>query len=70
MKSYSNFFDQLSTSNLELISVLKSGDETEETIKKLVKSQEQLTSVIEGLKVRNTEIIELVKDNEDLVKYP
>jgi predicted transcriptional regulator len=69
-KSYADFFDQLSTSNLELISVLKSGDQTEETIKKLVKSQEQLTNVIEGLKVRNTEIIELVKDNEDLVKYP
>ena len=69
-KSYSDFFEQLSVSNLELIQALKAGDNTEETIQKLVKSQAQLTIVIEGLRSRNTEIIELVKDNEDLVKYP
>ena len=69
-KSYSDFFEQLSVSNLELIRALKAGDNTEETIQKLVKSQAQLTIVIEGLRSRNTEIIELVKDNEDLVKYP
>ena len=69
-KSYSDFFKQLSESNLALIQALKSGDNTEETIQKLVKSQAQLIIVIEGLKNRNSEIIELVKDNEDLVKYP
>jgi hypothetical protein len=69
-KSYSDFFEQLSISNFELIQALKTGDNTEETIQKLIKSQAQLTIVIEGLKSRNTEIIELVKDNEDLVKYP
>lgn len=69
-KGYAEFFNQLSASNLELIQVLKAGDNTEETIQKLVKSQEKLTIVIEGLRSRNTEIIELVKDNEDLVKYP
>ena len=55
---------------MELIRALKTGDNTEETIEKLIASQEKLTNVIEGLKSRNTEIIELVKDNEDLVKYP
>jgi hypothetical protein len=69
-KNYSNFFEKLSVSNLELIQTLKAGDNTEETIKKLITSQENLTNVIEGLRTRNTEIIELVKDNEDLVKYP
>jgi hypothetical protein len=67
---YAEFFKQLSASNLELIQVLKAGDNTEETIQKLVKSQAKLTIVIEGLRSRNTEIIELVRDNEDLVKYP
>ena len=69
-KSYSDFFQKLNTSNLELIESLKAGDNTEETIQKLVDSQAQLTIVIDGLRSRNTEIIELVKDNEDLVKYP
>ena len=68
--SYAQFFEQLSASNRELIKTLKSGDNTEETIEKLIISQAQLIAVIEGLKSRNTEIIELVKDNEDLVKYP
>ena len=69
-QSYVDFFTQLSNSNMELIRALKTGDNTEETIEKLIASQEKLTNVIEGLKSRNTEIIELVKDNEDLVKYP
>jgi hypothetical protein len=69
-KSYSEFFEELSASNSELIQILKAGDNTEQTIQKLVDSQAQLTVVIEGLKSRNTEIIELVKDNDDLVKYP
>jgi len=68
--NYNNFFQQLDESNAELIRVLKTGDKTEETIKKLIISQEKLRSAIENLKSRNTEIIELVKDNEDLVKYP
>ena len=68
--NYASFFDQLSISNQELIQVLKAGDNTEETIQKLISSQQQLTAVIERLKLRNNEIIELVKDNEDLVKYP
>ena len=68
--SYEQFFDQLSISNQELITTLKSGDNTEESLQRLIRTQEQLTAVIEGLKSRNTEIIELVKDNEDLVKYP
>ena len=67
---YSKFFDQLKESHLELIAVLKQGDNTEETLKRLINSQEELISTIENLKLRNTEIIELVKDNEDLVKYP
>lgn len=69
-ESYASFFEQLDMSNRELIKTLKTGDNTEETIEKLVKSQKQLIAVIEGLKSRNSEIIELVKDNEDLVKYP
>ncbi len=69
-ESYSEFFKQLSASNSDLIKSLKSGDNTEETIERLINSQAQLIAVIEGLKSRNTEIIELVKDNEDLVKYP
>ena len=68
--SYAQFFEQLSASNRELVITLKSGDNTEETIEQLINSQAQLIAVIEGLKSRNTEIIELVKDNEDLVKYP
>ena len=68
--SYTKFFNQLSLSNDTLIKALKTGDNTEETIQRLVRSQEELTAVIEGLRSRNTEIIELVKDNEDLVKYP
>jgi hypothetical protein len=68
--SYTKFFNQLSLSNDALIKALKTGDNTEETIQRLVRSQEELTAVIEGLRSRNTEIIELVKDNEDLVKYP
>ena len=69
-KNYSSFFEQLDQSNAELIKILKTGDKTEETIKKLISSQEALRNAIENLKLRNTEIIELVKDNEDLVKYP
>ena len=69
-KSYSDFFEQLTLSNLELTQALKAGDNTEETIQKLIESHAQLTTVIDGLRSRNTEIIELVKDNEDLVKYP
>ena len=68
--SYAQFFEQLSASNRDLIKTLKSGDNTEETIERLINSQAQLIAVIEGLKSRNTEIIDLVKDNEDLVKYP
>ena len=68
--SYAQFFEQLSASNRELIKTLKSGDNTEETLEQLINSQAQLIAIIEGLKSRNTEIIELVKDNEDLVKYP
>ena len=68
--SYAQFFEQLSASNRELVITLKSGDNTEETIEQLINSRAQLIAVIEGLKSRNTEIIELVKDNEDLVKYP
>ena len=67
---YADFFSQLTLSNNDLIKTLKTGDKTEQTIKQLIRSQEQLTAVIEGLRSRNTEIIELVKDNEDLVKYP
>ena len=68
--NYAEFFSQLTSSNNDLIKTLKTGDNTEKTILKLIKSQEQLSAVIERLKSRNTEIIELVKDNEDLVKYP
>ncbi len=68
--NYADFFSQLTLSNNDLIKTLKTGDKTEQTIKQLIRSQEQLTAVIEGLRSRNTEIIELVKDNEDLVKYP
>ena len=68
--SYEKFFDQLNSSNQELITTLKTGDTTEESLQRLIRAQEQLTVVIEGLRSRNTEIIELVKDNEDLVKYP
>jgi hypothetical protein len=67
--SYREFFEQLNISN-ELINILKSGDNTEENIQNLIKSQEKLKDAIESLKYKNTEIIELVKDNEDLVKYP
>ena len=70
LDNYRDFFSQLAISNNDLIKTLKTGDETEQTIQQLIRSQEQLTAVIEGLKSRNTEIIELVKDNEDLVKYP
>ena len=69
-KSYKEFFNQLDASNQELIATLKTGDNTEETIQKLILSQERLASVIQSLQSRNIEIIELVKDNEDLVKYP
>ena len=69
-ESYNEFFDNLALSNIELIQALKTGDNTEETIQQLIRSQEQLITVFEGLRSRNTEIIELVKDNEDLVKYP
>ena len=68
--SYAQFFEQLNASNRELIKTLKSGDNTEETLEQLINSQAQLIAIIEGLKSRNTEIIELVKDNEDLVMYP
>ena len=68
--NYVDFFSQLTLSNNDLIKTLKTGDKTEQTIKQLIRSQEELTAVIEGLRSRNTEIIELVKDNEDLVKYP
>ena len=68
--SYTKFFEQLDQSNTELITILKTGDNTEETLKKLIIAQENLRKAIEGLKSRNSEIIELVKDNEDLVKYP
>ena len=68
--SYQEFFEQLKVSNSELINILKSGDNTEENIQNLIKSQEKLKDAIESLKYKNTEIIELVKDNEDLVKYP
>ena len=70
LDNYRDFFSQLAISNNDLIKTLKTGDKTEQTIQQLIRSQEQLTTVIEGLKSRNTEIIELVKDNEDLVKYP
>ena len=70
VENYAEFFSQLTSSNNDLIKTLKTGDNTEKTILKLIKSQEQLSAVIERLKSRNTEIIELVKDNEDLVKYP
>ena len=70
LDNYRDFFSQLAISNNDLIKTLKTGDKTEQTIQQLIRSQEQLTAVIEGLKSRNTEIIELVKDNEDLVKYP
>ncbi len=68
--SYTKFFEQLDQSNTELMTILKTGDNTEETLKKLIIAQENLRKAIEGLKSRNSEIIELVKDNEDLVKYP
>jgi len=68
--NYADFFSKLTVANNDLIKTLKTGDKTEQTIQQLIRSQEQLTAVIEGLKTRNTEIIELVKDNEDLVKYP
>ena len=69
-EGYSEFFNQLQQSHLELIAILKQGDNTEESLQSLINSQENLINTIENLKLRNTEIIELVKDNEDLVKYP
>ena len=68
--SYQTFFEKLEISNRELIEVLKTGDNTEQTILQLIDAQEQLTSAIERLNLRNSEMIELVRDNEDLVKYP
>ena len=68
--SYASFFERLALLNSELVTTLKTGDNTEENLQRLIKSQNQLKVSIDNLKSRNTEIIELVKDNEDLVKYP
>lgn len=68
--SYTSFFERLALLNSELVTTLKTGDNTEENLQRLIKSQNQLKVSIDNLKSRNTEIIELVKDNEDLVKYP
>ncbi len=64
------FFEKLNKANEDLVGKLQVPDKTDENMKKLVTSHNELREVINLLQKRNRDVIEFVKEKEDLVKYP
>ncbi len=63
-------FKNLVSENESLINSLRSPEEPDEDILKLIESHEELKRTISILQQRNQEIMAQIRDNDSMVKYP